>query len=259
MTKYLYINESVDVDLKIDLRDHVKDIIKFIETDEEIQHKLQNLKIIPKPELEREEGIIKNNPFKLSSEEFNIHMSYTSIDSTRIYLQNHLLIKDNRIVGIITTNGHILIITSDEKNIIDLIHNYEVSMKSISLSNNLAINKKIELDLIDGEVLQHVSIKDDFSVKNNIIDQDHFRVDILANIIINHKDIELKPFQNDYKSEDGHLYDLIYLENKKFNASYINDIKTLASNNDPFYYYLLEDKIMLKNNRNYVLIMSVRN
>lgn len=245
---YINISESVDVDIDVDLRDYIDKIVEFISNNDEIKQKLGLIS-----NLERKENVKKNNPFKLTNNEFELHLEYTCIDNNRDYLKNHLLIKDNIIIGIATTNGHVLIITSDEKDIIDLIKNKEVSLKTFCLSDNLPIKKEIELDLIDGNIFQHVSVKDDFSVSNEIINQDSFSIEKLDKIS-DLKGKELKPLQNDYKIKGESGYNLVHIDDKKFNEIYFNDVKKLSTTEDPFYYFL--DKILtLKNKRNFVLIM----
>lgn len=252
MTNYININESVDVDIDIDLRDYTDEIVEFISNNDEIKQKLIINKIIPN--LERKENIKKNNPFKLTNDEFELHLSYTCKDNIRHYLKNHLLIKDDKVIGIATTNAHVLIITSYEENIIDLIKNEEVSLKTFCLSDNLLIKKEIELDLIDGNIFQHVSIKDSFSVNNKIIDQDSFRIKDISNVVTDLKGKELKPLQNDYKVEEKPRYNLVHIDHKKFNETYFNNLKKLSTTEDPFYYFL-DEKLTLKNKRNFVMIM----
>lgn len=246
---YININESVNVDVDIDLRDYIDQIVEFIDGNDEIQQRLKINNLIPI--LERKENVKKNNPFKLTNDEFELHLAYKNND--RDYLKNFLLIKNDRIIGIATTNGHVLIMTSDEENIIDLIKNKEVSIKTFCLSHNyLPINQEVELDLIDGDIFQHISIKDDFSVKNDIIDQDSFSIETLNRVIPDLKCKELKPLQNDYKVEDN----LVYIDDKKFNKNYFDDVKKLSTTDDPFYYFLNE-KLTLQNKRNYILIMPI--
>lgn len=252
MTNYININESVDVD--IDLRDYIDEIVEFISDNDKIKQKLKINKIIPS--LERKENIKKNNPFKLTNDEFELHLSYTCKDNTRSYLKNHLLIKDNKVIGIATTDGYVLIITSDEENIINLIKNKEVSLKTFCLSDNLSIKKEVELDLIDGNIFQHVSIRDDFSINNQVINQDSFNIENINKVVPDLKDKNLKPLQNDYKIEEGSRYNLVYIDNKKFNATYYNDVKKLSTINDSFNYFL-DEKLTLKNKRNFVIIMPI--
>ena len=247
---YINISESVDVDIDVDLRNYIDKIVEFISDNDEIKQKLIINKIIPS--LKRKENVKKNNPFKLTNDEFELHLEYTCIDN-RDYQKNHLLIKDNIIIGIATTNEHVLIITSDEKDIIDLIKNKEVSLKTFCLSDNLLIKKEIELDLIDGNIFQHVSVKDDFSVNNQVIYQDFFNIENINKVITSLKGKELKPLQNDYKIKGELGYNLVHIDDKKFNEIYFNDVKKLSTAEDPFYYFL-DKRLTLKNKRNFVLM-----
>lgn len=253
MKNYININESVDVDIDVDLRDHIDEIVEFISHNDEIKQKLIINKIIPT--LKRKENIKKNNPFKLTNDEFDIHLTYVCKDGFHKNLKNHLLIKDDKIVGIISTNAHLLIITSDNDNIVDLIKNKEVSLKTFCLTDNLIVKNEIELDLIDGDIYQHISIKDDFSVQNEII-EDALDIEIIIKIISDLKDKELKLLGNDYKVEKRSKYNVVCIDDKTFNETYFNDAKKLLTANDPFYYFLDERKLNLKNKRNFVAIMQ---
>ncbi len=262
MSNIITVREDVEVseviDIDVDLEDYIDEIADFLRNNKTAQEQiaLKGGVSFDREKFNFTEKEIKDE-FSLDQKQLEAHLRYKSTDSTREYMKNHnLLIKDSKIEGIFTSNGHSLIISSNNiDNCINKIINdeYEVKLFNFNFINPLP---KTSLSFVDNEIYSHFDLKQKSSTKIIIKGGDTVKIKaILDNLSKDFRKIGKKSVK-DRQDLTALIYNdkiSIHIANKYYQMVSILDkdykCSVKANENSP---------VCFKDKKNMIIIMPIR-
>ncbi len=267
MRKYITVSQEIeiteDVDIEVNLEEYMDEIVEFIKDNKKIQNKIKNLDTSYFQEVEKFyfNKELKNE-FSLTEKQLKAHLEYRSTDGNRENICNHyLLIKDNIIEGIFTTNGHILIISANDiDDCLKKISEYDLKLFNFQLIQQ---SPNLTLSIVDDKIYSHFAFKaEKVSTQLSLKEGEPIQLikvidsSVLLEEFKDNKSIKVEQF------DAGMGYDTLKFKDGKisfvFNSHYFKAIELLSDN----YKYISTTKykpVSFKDKNNFIMLMPIRN